>query len=103
MFSAFQVHLGQTEDTTNIGLYHTSFPSFRYTWADGGHYRGEYLNVDDHYKHGVIFPRVDGKRHGTGVRVWVSGNAYEMNIYIIFSVWREICTLRNEKLHLAET
>ena len=27
---------------------------------------------------------------------------YEANIYIIFSVWREICTLRNEKLHLAE-
>ena len=23
--------------------------------------------------------------------------------YIIFSVWREICTLRREKLHLAET
>jgi hypothetical protein len=23
----------------------------------------------------------------------------KLNIYIIFSVWREICTLRNEKLH----
>ena len=29
----------------------------------------------------------------------VSAVRTSTNIYIIFSVWREICTLRNEKLH----
>ena len=33
-------------------------------------------------------------------KAWAEDAKYvEQNIYIIFSVWREICTLMNEKLH----
>ena len=49
----------------------------KYTYADGGFYEGEYLAVLDHYRHGVVYPCVNGKRHGKGVRVWASGNRYE--------------------------
>ncbi|GMH82945.1 hypothetical protein TrVE_jg9783 [Triparma verrucosa] len=51
----------------------------RLTYADGGYYDGEFAahTRPGDYLHGVVFPKPDGKRHGMGVRVWVSGNRYE--------------------------
>ena len=51
----------------------------RLTYADGGYYDGEFAahTRPGQYKHGVVFPKPDGQRHGQGVRVWVSGNRFE--------------------------
>ena len=49
----------------------------RYNFADGGYYEGEYLAQRGGYEHGVLFPEPNGKRHGRGIRVWVSGTKYE--------------------------
>lgn len=49
----------------------------KYTWADGGYYQGDYKAVLDKYKHKVVFPNPNGKRHGKGVRVYANGNRYE--------------------------
>ena len=51
----------------------------RLTYADGGYYDGEFAahTRPQDYRHGVAFPKPDGRRHGHGIRVWVSGNRYE--------------------------
>ena len=35
------------------------------------------MTPEGKYKHGKHYPQPDGKRHGRGTRVWVSGNRYE--------------------------
>ena len=49
----------------------------KYTYADGSYYDGEYRATIDKYKHGIIFPAPNGKRHGVGTRCWVNGVIYK--------------------------
>ena len=51
----------------------------RLTYADGGYYDGEFAAHTNPkaYNHQVVYPLPNGLRHGTGIRVWVSGNRYE--------------------------
>jgi hypothetical protein len=56
----------------------------KYIYRDGGYYHGEYCNVqtDSLSTNPNPLPICDGKRHGTGVRVWTNGARYE-------GQWRE--------------
>lgn len=53
----------------------------KYIYRDGGHYYGEYRNlrtqISDTSENPIPLPLCDGKRHGTGVRVWSTGTRYE--------------------------
>ncbi|GMI34169.1 hypothetical protein TeGR_g2797, partial [Tetraparma gracilis] len=69
-------HGDRYEGDFNKGVFHGRG---RLTYADGGYYDGEFANHTrpQDYNHGVVYPKPDGKRHGQGIRVWVSGNRYE--------------------------
>eukprot|EP00968_Pinguiococcus_pyrenoidosus_P019117 scaffold2022_cov261-Pinguiococcus_pyrenoidosus.AAC.6 len=49
----------------------------KYTFSDGGYYEGQYCATTTLPDCNVVFPKPNGKRHGFGVRVWVSGSRYE--------------------------
>lgn len=53
----------------------------KFTYKDGSYYQGEYKNLRPVSKlslsTSVPLPLCDGKRHGTGIRVWSNGARYE--------------------------
>jgi hypothetical protein len=51
----------------------------KFMYRDGGYYHGEFRNVQTSVfsSNPQPLPLCDGKRHGTGIRVWTSGAKYE--------------------------
>ncbi len=57
----------------------TRYGQGKYTYRDGGYYQGEYRNLMpmSRSRNAAQLPLCDGKRHGTGIRVWTNGARYE--------------------------
>lgn len=51
----------------------------KFIYKDGSFYHGEYRNIQKNplSTSPIPLPLLDGKRHGTGIRVWSSGARYE--------------------------